>query len=135
MTDLPYGHRRLVAVARAIATDPSVLLLDEPAAGLERAPRLPSSATSFAGWRSGGVSAILLVEHDMTFVMQVCDRIVVLDHGSMIAVGTPKEIQRDPAVIAAYLGSADADEPAAPAATTSSPQLSSGSGIGRVPVG
>jgi sulfate-transporting ATPase len=104
--DLPYGQRRLLAIVRAVATQPSVLLLDEPAAGLsdvETAELARLVRRLAVDW---GI-AILLVEHDMTFVMSVCDDIVVLDFGTEISTGTPQEIRRDPAVIAAYLGESE----------------------------
>jgi ABC-type branched-subunit amino acid transport system ATPase component/ABC-type branched-subunit amino acid transport system permease subunit len=110
--DLPYGARRLLAIARAVATQPSVLLLDEPAAGLgdRETAELSHMVRRLADdW---GIS-VLLVEHDMNFVMNVCDHIVVLDFGRKISEGTPEEIRQDPAVIAAYLGEAT-DEPAEP---------------------
>jgi sulfate-transporting ATPase len=101
--DLSYGQRRLLAIARAIAARPSVLLLDEPAAGLgdaetaELAQLVRRMAADF------GI-AVLLVEHDMNLVMGICDRLVVLEFGRTIAAGTPAEIRKDTAVIAAYLG-------------------------------
>jgi sulfate-transporting ATPase len=101
--DLPYGKRRLLAIARAVATQPSVLLLDEPAAGLGdmEAGELAHLVRRLADeWRM----AILLVEHDMNFVMSVCDEIVVLDFGRRIAQGAPDVIRRDELVVAAYLG-------------------------------
>ena len=104
--DLPYGQRRLLAIARAVATRPSVLLLDEPAAGLGDAEtaELGHLVRRLADdWNM----AILLVEHDMNFVMNVCDEIVVLDFGLRIAAGTPDAIRRDPKVIAAYLGQSE----------------------------
>jgi sulfate-transporting ATPase len=106
--DLPYGQRRLLAIARAVATQPNVLLLDEPAAGLgdvETAELAHLVRRLADEWGIG----ILLVEHDMSFVMSVCDRIVVLDFGRVIGEGTPEEIRQDPLVVAAYLGEADQD--------------------------
>ena len=112
-SDLPYGRRRLVAIARAVATRPSVLLLDEPAAGLgeTESAELARLVRRLADeWGIG----ILLVEHDMAFVMSVCDELVVLDFGRTIASGPPAAVREDPAVIAAYLG--DGDDDAVPAA-------------------
>jgi sulfate-transporting ATPase len=101
--DLPYSRRRLLAVARAAATQPAILLLDEPAAGLgdDECDELRILIRQLAGGRGMG---ILIAEHDMNLVMNVCDRIVVLDAGRVISEGTPPEVQADPAVIAAYLG-------------------------------
>ena len=103
---LSFGLRRLLGLARAVAGNPSVLLMDEPAAGLD------SNETRELGeiirWlaREKGM-AILLVEHDMGLVMDVCDRVVVLDFGHKLAEGTPTDIRRNPAVIKAYLGGDD----------------------------
>ncbi|WP_307874199.1 ABC transporter ATP-binding protein, partial [Frankia sp. AgB1.8] len=103
VTELPYGRRRLLAIARAVAARPSVLLLDEPCAGLDEnesrevARLLRRLADE---WGLG----ILLNEHDMDVVMSVCDRIVVLDAGRMIAEGTPAQVRDDPNVQLAYLG-------------------------------
>jgi ABC-type branched-subunit amino acid transport system ATPase component/branched-subunit amino acid ABC-type transport system permease component len=109
--DLSYGQRRLLAIARAVATQPSVLLLDEPAAGLGDAQSAELAHLVRRLADDWGM-AVLLVEHDMNFVMNVCDEIVVLDFGVKIAEGPPDAIRRDPRVIAAYLGESD-EEPAA----------------------
>ncbi len=117
--ELSYGHRRLVAIARAMAVDPSLLLLDEPAAGLSRGESVELGEVVKRLASEWGIG-ILLVEHDMAFVMETCDRVVVLDFGRKIADATPEVIRRDPAVIAAYLGTVDDEMQAAapsPAAT------------------
>jgi sulfate-transporting ATPase len=101
--DIPFGRRRLVGIARAVALNPSVLLLDEPAAGLSDAEsaELASLMRRLADrWGMG----ILLVEHNVDLVMGVCDRVVVMDFGRKIAEGTPAQTRNDPAVVAAYLG-------------------------------
>jgi ABC-type branched-subunit amino acid transport system ATPase component/ABC-type branched-subunit amino acid transport system permease subunit len=107
--DLPYGKRRLLAIARAVATHPSVLLLDEPAAGLgeAEAEELADLVRRLADdWGMG----ILLVEHDMSFVMSVCDELIVLDFARRIAAGEPEAVRMDRAVIAAYLGEVETEE-------------------------
>jgi ABC-type branched-subunit amino acid transport system ATPase component/ABC-type branched-subunit amino acid transport system permease subunit len=104
--DLSYGKRRLLAIARAVATQPSVLLLDEPAAGLGDVETAELSHLVRRLADEWGMS-VLLIEHDMNFVMSVCDEIVVLDFGRKIAEGTPEQIRHDPLVIAAYLGESE----------------------------
>jgi branched-chain amino acid transport system ATP-binding protein len=99
---LPYPERKRVALARALAADPKLLLLDEPAGGLGAAD-IDALAEAIRRVAADGC-AVLLVEHHVDFVMDVADRIVVLDFGEVIASGTPEAVQRDPAVEAAYLG-------------------------------
>ena len=112
--DLPAGIRRLVEIARALATGPRLLLLDEPAAGLNATEGRELVHTLYRV-RDAGVT-VVIVEHDMGLVMDVSDDIVVLDRGRKIAEGPPRMIQLDPVVIAAYLGGDDEEDDAAAAA-------------------
>jgi branched-chain amino acid transport system ATP-binding protein len=104
---LPFGLQRYLEIARALATDPKLLLLDEPASGLD-----PAESQTLAGLilkiRDAGIT-VLLVEHNMDVAMEISDEIVVLNYGQKIAEGTPREIQDNPAVITAYLGEEELD--------------------------
>lgn len=103
--DLPYGKQRRLEIARAMATSPELLLLDEPAAGMNPQEKADLMA-DVRNIRDTFKMTVLLIEHDMRFVMGLCEKIVVLDHGEEIAYGPPSEIRNNPLVIAAYLGEA-----------------------------
>ncbi|HEX3274135.1 MAG TPA: ATP-binding cassette domain-containing protein, partial [Gemmatimonadales bacterium] len=106
---LAYGEQRRLEIARALGTDPGVILLDEPAAGTNPVEKRELADLIRKINEVDGIS-VLLIEHDMKLVMSIAHRLIVLNFGVKIAEGSPEQIQKDPAVVAAYLGTADDDE-------------------------
>lgn len=127
--DLPYGDQRRLEIARAMCTGPVLLCLDEPAAGLNPRESLELN-TLLRNIRDEHDTAILLIEHDMSVVMEISDHVVVLEHGAKISDGTPDHVKNDPAVIAAYLGVEEDEEEMAEAEIDRLQAQATGSGDG-----
>ena len=108
---MPYGDQRRLEIARALATDPQVLLLDEPTAGMN--PRETEETMHLIFKIRDGGLAVVVIEHDMRFIFNLCDRVLCLVRGSLLVEGTPGEVQSDHRVIEAYIGGDDEEEESA----------------------
>ena len=106
--NMPYGDQRRLEIARALATDPKLILLDEPTAGMNPQETKQASDLIFRIRDSG--LAVVVIEHDMRFIFNLCDRVLCLVRGEVLVQGTPGEVQSDPRVIEAYIGGGDDDE-------------------------
>ncbi|KGN32558.1 ABC transporter [Knoellia sinensis KCTC 19936] len=116
--NMPYGDQRRLEIARALATDPKLILLDEPTAGMNPQETKQASDLIFRIRDSG--LAVVVIEHDMRFIFNLCDRVLCLVRGEVLVEGTPHEVQSDPRVIEAYIGGGDDEDEEAPASTTES---------------
>ncbi len=105
---MPYGDQRRLEIARALATDPQLILLDEPTAGMN--PKETEEAMHLIFKIRDSGLAVVVIEHDMRFIFQLCDRVLCLVRGALLVEGTPGEVQSDPRVIEAYIGGSDVED-------------------------